>query len=64
MGRPHGAEVALVEGRDLRLGEALGERHDAGIDDPEREVRVPRLQFAAAGKIGARRRLGAVDPRK
>ncbi len=64
MGRPHRAKVALVQRRDLRLGQALGERHDAGIDDPEREVRVPSLQFAAAGKIGARRRLGAIDPRE
>ena len=62
MGRPHRSKVALVERRDLRLGEALGERHDAGIDDPEREVRMPGLQLAAAGQIDARRRLGAVDP--
>ena len=32
--------------------------------DPEREVRMPRLQLAAAGKTGARRRLGAVEPRE
>jgi hypothetical protein len=61
MGRPNGSKVTLVERRDLRLGQALGERHDAGIDDPEREICVPSLQLAASGKIGARRRLGAVD---
>ena len=64
MGRPQRSKVTLVERRDLRLGQTLGERHDAGIDDPEREVRVQSLQLAAAVKIGARRRLGAVDPRK
>jgi hypothetical protein len=61
---PHGSKVALVERRHLRLAQALGERHHAGIDDPEREIHVPSLQLAAAGKIGARRRLDAVDPRE
>ena len=64
MGRPQRAEVTLVERRDLGLAQTLGKRHDAGIDDPEREIRVPRLQLAAAVQIGARRRLGAVDPRE
>jgi len=62
MGWPHRSKVALVERRDFRFAQALGERHDAGIDDPEREIRVACLQFAAAGKIGARRRLDAIDP--
>jgi len=47
--------MALVERHHLRLALALRERHDAGIDDSQREIRVPSLQFAAAGKIGALR---------
>ena len=37
---PHGPEMALVEGGDFGLGQALDVRHDAGIQDPERQIRV------------------------
>jgi len=60
----HGSKVALVERRDLGLAEALGECHDAGVDDPEREVCVASLQLAATSQIDTRRRLSAVDPGK
>ncbi len=62
MGRPYRPKVALIECRDLRLAQALGERDDAGIDDTEREIGVASLQFAAAGKVLATRRFDAVDP--
>ena len=62
MGRPHRSKVALVKRRNLWLTQALGERHDAGVDDPEGEIRVESLQLAATGKIGARRRLDPIDP--
>ena len=64
MGWPHRSKVALVERRDFRFAQALGERHDAGIDDPEREVRVASLQLAAASEIDASRGFNAVDPRE
>lgn len=64
MRRPHSSEVALVKRRDLRFAQALGERHHAGIDDPEREVCILRLKFTAAGKIGHRRWFDAVDARE
>jgi hypothetical protein len=60
----HGSKVALVERRDLGLAETLGECHDAGIDDSEREISVARLQFAATGQVNTRRRLSAVGPGK
>jgi hypothetical protein len=62
--RPHRSKVALIERRDLWLSEALGERHDAGIDDAKREIRISSLELAAASKIDARRRFNAVDPRE
>jgi len=49
--------MSLVERRDLRLGQSLGRRHDARLDDPEGEVGVAGLQRPAAGKVGTRRRL-------
>jgi hypothetical protein len=64
MGGPHRSNMALVERRDLRLAQALGERHEAGIDDSEREIGRASLQLAAAGKIGAGRRFDAIDPRE
>ena len=60
----HGSKVALVERRDLGLDETLGECHDAGIDDSERQISVARLQFAATGHVNARRRLSAVGTGK
>jgi len=62
MGRPHRSEVALVERRDLRLAQALGERDNTGVDDAEHEIHVASLELAAAGKIVACRRLDPVDP--
>jgi len=64
MDRPHRSKVALVERRDFRFAQALGQRHDAGIDDPEREVRVASLQLTAASEIDAIRRFNTVDPRE
>jgi hypothetical protein len=64
MGRPHRSKVALVERRDFRFAQALGQRHDAGIDDPEREVRVASLQLTAASEIDAIQLFNAVDPRE
>ncbi len=49
MGGPDRAEMALVQRRNLRLGQALGECDDAGIDDAEGKILVARLQLAAAG---------------
>jgi len=53
--------VALVKRGDLGLAQTFGERHDAGIDHPKREVCISSLQFAATGKIGYGRRFDAVD---
>ena len=64
MGRPHRSKVTLIERRDLWLPQALGQCDDAGIDDAEREVGISRLQLAAAGKVGARWRFDAVNPRQ
>jgi len=64
MGRPHRSKAAPVERRDSRFAHALGERHDAGVDDPEREVRVASLQLAAASEIDAIRQFNTVDPRE
>ncbi len=58
----HGPKVALVEGGHLGFVEALDERHDAGIDDAESQVRIATLKLATAGKIRSGRRLDAVDP--
>ena len=64
MGWAHRSKVVLVEGRDLRLTDALGESHDACIHHAECQVSVASLQLAAPGQVSARWRLGAVDPRK
>ena len=60
----HGSKVALVERRDLGLVETLGECHDAGIDDSEREVCVAILQLAATSQVDTGRWLGAIGPGK
>ncbi len=54
MRRPDRAEVALVERGDLGLIQPFRQCHDAGVDHPERQVRVPRLGVTTPGEIGAR----------
>jgi hypothetical protein len=59
VGGPDRSEVTLVERRDLRFTQALGESDDARIDDAEREICIARLQLAAAGRPSRRTRPAA-----
>jgi len=64
MNGPHGAEVALVKGRNLGFAQTLGERDDTGVDHPKLEVRIPSLKLLATFQVRYRRRLDPIDARE
>ena len=64
MNGPHGSEMSTVEGGDLRLGEPFRERHDARIDDADREIAICGLQLPTAREVARTWRLDDVDARQ
>lgn len=52
--------MPLVQRRDLRLAESLGECDHAGVDYADREVGVLALQLEAAAKVRVSRVIGAI----
>jgi hypothetical protein len=54
--------VPTVEGGEPLLSKPLEERDDAGVDDPEAEIAVVRLELAATRNVGLDQSLQPVGP--